>query len=280
LTISLQPITRDNLEACINLSPREEQKSFVAPNIYSIAQAYVEPTWTPLAIYVNDTPVGFMMYGREVETGRDWIIRLMIDRQYQGRGYGRAATEAVIERIIQQPGYTELLVSYVPENTGAERLYQSLGFVATGEIEDGEIVVRLQRQDSSNLKVNDKIYHITTRAEWEAAQTRGSYTPANFAAEGFIHCSYPRQVVKIANSFFRGQKNLVLLSINRSLTGGEVKDENLEGGQELFPHLYGALPVAAVSEVIPLLCNEKGRFELSVTKTINPNTRRQPCSKQ
>ncbi len=111
--------------------------------------------------------------------------------------------------------------------------------------------------------MNEQIYHITTKAEWEAAKTRGSYMPAHFAADGFIHCSYLHQVAKVANSYFKGQKDLVALSIDPALTGCELKVENLEGGQELFPHLYGVLPVAAVSKVVLMSCNAEGRFELS-----------------
>lgn len=110
--------------------------------------------------------------------------------------------------------------------------------------------------------MNEQIYHITTKEEWETAKVVGEYSPANFEKEGFIHCSYPHQVVGVADFIFEGQENLMLLSIKRSLIECEVKDENLEGGQELFPHVYGALPVQAVSEVMPFPCNADGKFDL------------------
>jgi diamine N-acetyltransferase len=147
MAITLREITRDNLRECIRLSLTEEQQNFVAPNVRSIAEAYVEPTFVPLAIYEDETMVGFVMYGRDPETGADWIIRLMIDAQHQGKGYGRAAMHAVIARIKQQPDCKEIRISYVPENSAAEQLYRSIGFEPTGEIEHDEVIARLPVAD-------------------------------------------------------------------------------------------------------------------------------------
>ncbi len=144
-SISLQPITRDNFRACVRLKVAEQQQNFVADNITSIAQAYVEPSWTPLAIYADDTLVGFAMYGRDTDTGFDWIIRLMIDAQQQGKGYGRLAMHALLARIQAQPDCHEIYISYEPTNEVAARLYASLGFEPTGVIEDGEAVARLTK---------------------------------------------------------------------------------------------------------------------------------------
>jgi diamine N-acetyltransferase len=143
MAITLRPITRDNISQCIRLGTTEEQKNFVAPNVRSIAEAYVEPSFVPLAIYADDTLVGFVMYGRDPQTGFDWVIRLMIDAQHQGKGYGRAAMHEVLTRIRQQPDCKEIRISYEPANTVAEQLYRSIGFEPTGEIEDGEVVARL-----------------------------------------------------------------------------------------------------------------------------------------
>lgn len=90
--------------------------------------------------------VGFAMYGREAETGFDWIIRLMIDTRYQGRGYGRAAMEELLARLKQAPDSKGIKISYRPENRTAERLYAQLGFRPTGEIEEGEVVAQLQTE--------------------------------------------------------------------------------------------------------------------------------------
>jgi diamine N-acetyltransferase len=145
MPITLRPITRDNLRAVVRLNVSPEQEDFVAPNAFSIAQVYVEPTWEPLAIYADETPVGFTLLGRDEESGVDWIIRFMIAAEQQGKGYGRAALQAIIAHLRAKPTCTDIGLSYVPGNSLAESLYQKVGFVATGEVEDDEIIMRLQK---------------------------------------------------------------------------------------------------------------------------------------
>jgi len=144
--VTLEPITSDNLNAICNLRVRDDQQGFVAPNVRSIAQAYVDPDVTPLGVFADGEPVGFVMIGREKETGRDWVIRLMVDATQQGKGYGRAALEAAVARLREGPGASDIYLSYVPGNEHAERLYQVVGFESTGEIEDEEIVMRLRKE--------------------------------------------------------------------------------------------------------------------------------------
>jgi uncharacterized protein (DUF952 family) len=106
------------------------------------------------------------------------------------------------------------------------------------------------------------IYHITSSEEIESARQAGSYAPKAFAADGFIHCSYPHQIHEVANRRFVGRSDLALLEIDRGRLSCDVLDENLEGGAELFPHIYGRLPMAAVVRVHPFPCRADGRFEL------------------
>ena len=110
--------------------------------------------------------------------------------------------------------------------------------------------------------MTERIYHITSFEAWQQAQSTGAYTPDAFATEGFIHCSYPRQVIAVAEAKFRGHHDLVLLGIDRSQLTCQVLDENLVGGFDQFPHIYGPVPVDAVAEVIPFPCQVDGRFTL------------------
>lgn len=97
-----------------------------------------------------------------------------------------------------------------------------------------------------------QLYHITSVAEWQPAQVTGEYRPAHFAADGFIHCSFKDQVIGTANRFYAGQSDLILLRIESEILKVPVKVENLEGGSVLFPHIYGPLPLIAVSGVAAL----------------------------
>ena len=96
------------------------------------------------------------------------------------------------------------------------------------------------------------IFHITSAAAAKQAEQSGEYAPEAFAREGFIHCSYAHQVDGVLKRIFQGQTGLVLLEIDPSRLSCRVVDENLEGGTELFPHVYGRLPMSAVVLVRPV----------------------------
>jgi uncharacterized protein (DUF952 family) len=96
------------------------------------------------------------------------------------------------------------------------------------------------------------ILHITTAAAWADAQAHGAYTADSLSTEGFIHCSDPHQVMWVANQRFSGRTDLVILHIDPARLRAEVRYENLEGGTDLFPHVYGPIPREAVLEVVPL----------------------------
>ena len=129
--ITLREINRDNFHNVIGLSVFEGQEVFVASNIYSLAQAKAQPECMPLAIYNDDTLVGFVMYCMDYEDKEYWIYRLLIDRNHQKKGYGKFAMQQVIDRVKEDKAYSKLYVSFQiePENTVAKTLYESLGFV-------------------------------------------------------------------------------------------------------------------------------------------------------
>lgn len=104
------------------------------------------------------------------------------------------------------------------------------------------------------------ILHIAAAPAWEAARATGSYTAESFATEGFIHCSDPGQVIAVANRLFRGRTDLVLLQIDASRLAAPVRYENLEGGVELFPHVYGPLPLDAIVRTMAFAPDAEGQF--------------------
>ena len=105
------------------------------------------------------------------------------------------------------------------------------------------------------------IFHITTAALWEQARAAGAYTADSLATEGFIHCSDPHQVAWVATTRFRGRSDLILLHIREDALDAPVRRENLEGGQWLFPHVYGPIGVGAVVEVTSLSPATDGTFD-------------------
>lgn len=104
------------------------------------------------------------------------------------------------------------------------------------------------------------ILHIARRDEWEKAKESGSYRADTLESQGFIHCSMPEQVISVANFLFPGQSNLVLLCIDSRKVEAEIRHENLEGGDKLFPHIYGPLNVGAVVKVVDFKPQSDGTF--------------------
>lgn len=106
------------------------------------------------------------------------------------------------------------------------------------------------------------ILHITSNEQWQNAKQAGFYRCASLDSEGFIHCSRVEQVVWVANSFYRGQRALVLLCIDPAKVQAEIKDEEIDGG-EPFPHLYGELNLDAVIKVVGFEPDQDGQFTLT-----------------
>ena len=104
----------------------------------------------------------------------------------------------------------------------------------------------------------ERIFHIASAAAW--ARPGGAYTADTLESEGFIHCSTAAQVLEVAHARFRGRRDLVLLCIDPTRVAAEIRYENLDGGDELFPHIYGPLDREAVRGAEPLELGADGLF--------------------
>lgn len=174
--IALRDVTEDNLEAVLQLKVADEQESFVAPNVVSIAQAYFNRYAWFRAIYADGTPVGFVMLYDNPDMPEYFLWRFMIDARYQGLGFGRQALEQVIDYVRGRPGVTELLVSHGEGDGNPGPFYQKLGFAYTGGRVGVERVMRLPVQPKASdaprplthvvlLKLKDReVERITTAA--------------------------------------------------------------------------------------------------------------------
>ena len=141
--VGLREVTKENLLAVLRLKVAPEQERFVAPNAVSIAQAYFdrEIAWFR-AIYADDTPVGFLMLEDCPESEHYFLWRFMIDARYQGLGFGARAMALLLDHLRTRPGGRELGVSCVPGEGNPGPFYEKLGFKYTGDVEDGELVMR------------------------------------------------------------------------------------------------------------------------------------------
>ena len=153
--IRFEEITNKNIWKVCALEPFEEQKDFVAENIRSLAEAFATRNEghnaLPLAVYHDDELIGFVMIGKGTVGEEDeselikenyCLWRLMIDRKYQGKGYGRQTLDAAV-RLIRTFPFGEapkVWLSYEPENTRARELYHRYGFRENGEMCGNEII--------------------------------------------------------------------------------------------------------------------------------------------
>ena len=102
------------------------------------------------------------------------------------------------------------------------------------------------------------VYKLLDGAAWDAARAEGVFTGSPVdRRDGFIHFSSASQVQETARLHFHGQAGLVLLAVDAERLGGALKWEPSRGGA-LFPHLYGVLPIDAVSAATPVELDDDG----------------------
>jgi uncharacterized protein (DUF952 family) len=112
------------------------------------------------------------------------------------------------------------------------------------------------------MQVDAVIYHIAKKKDWVNARFLRLYVAESLESEGFIHCSTKTQILGTANSFFRGQKDLVLLCIETARVKALVKYEQPEGDTRSFPHIYGPLNIEAVIRTLDFQPETNGTFVL------------------
>jgi uncharacterized protein (DUF952 family)/GNAT superfamily N-acetyltransferase len=100
------------------------------------------------------------------------------------------------------------------------------------------------------------IYHIASRGSWPLAS--GVLEPDSLTTEGFIHCSYWRQLPRVVNSYFSRDSELVVLEIDPELISEPIRDEDLYDAGEAYPHLYGPIPESAVTGTLSVEWGPQG----------------------
>lgn len=145
MSVEFRKITRENFYSVLFMDPGDKGK-FVASNAASLAEAwlYYEQNDThPFAIYHGEQLVGFMMVHEDLEKKELYPWRLVIAKEQQGRGYGSAALKKLIGLARNCGKYAYMTIDYMEGNFPAKHIYEKLGFRPTGEVENGEIFMRL-----------------------------------------------------------------------------------------------------------------------------------------
>lgn len=147
ITLSIRPVSTENWRKVCALQVTPGQRAFVAEPAYYLNLCHYGGIWHPLAVHLGDEVIGFLMWAIDVTDGSCWLGGILIDKRWQGQGFGRQSVLLALERLAKETGCREFALSYLPANTAARELYLSLGFSETGEKEDEEIVARLIRED-------------------------------------------------------------------------------------------------------------------------------------
>ncbi|MCL2619925.1 MAG: GNAT family N-acetyltransferase [Defluviitaleaceae bacterium] len=164
--ITLQPITSKNLGAVWKMKADPE---LVAPNNWSLAEAYAysyehgHDKLLVRAIYDDETPVGFLManYDPKYEYVDNkgepyfYLWRLMVDEQYQNKGYGRAAMELLIAEVKtgKHGKANAFYTGTARQSEVTPKFYGSLGFVYTGEVDRDECSDENHDEDIMRLEI-------------------------------------------------------------------------------------------------------------------------------
>lgn len=149
-SVEFVEVTTDNFEELAGLATHESQKAFVAPMLWSFADAMFPEVvdGAPVVPWMRGLTadgelVGFVMLALTTDHHPEpYLWRLLIDRLHQGRGIGRRVMEMVVATC-REWGDTSLLTSWVEGMGSPRRFYEGLGFVPTGRIVDDETEARL-----------------------------------------------------------------------------------------------------------------------------------------
>ena len=100
----------NNWHDLVSLSVDKSQLDYIESNALSIAESKFITAWVPVGIYDENSLIGFAMYGR-LEDDRVWLDRFMIDSKYQGKGYGKASLDFLVNHLKNEYNFDELYLS-------------------------------------------------------------------------------------------------------------------------------------------------------------------------
>lgn len=146
--LNIRPVTKDNWRAIVELKPLTDQEKYITSNAESLLESFYETryNWSVFGLFKEEYPIGFTMIGAfNAEKEYIWLDRFMIDGQFQGKGYGKKFLQLIVDYIQSKWQVKDIVLSIVKENNQAKKLYETIGFIDTGRIdeENGELVMVL-----------------------------------------------------------------------------------------------------------------------------------------
>jgi glutathione S-transferase len=105
--------------------------------------------------------------------------------------------------------------------------------------------------NAADLAAGD-LFHLASAGEWATYQESGLISPPSLDDEGFVHCSWGRQVAGTVGRHFAGRTDLLALRLASDDVGSPLVEEDSYASGQSYPHVYGPIPVAAVLDATPL----------------------------
>lgn len=139
--IYFKDIDNSNKEIVRKVKLKTGQENFIETVDECLEEAKVDDRWHPVCICIKDTIIGFAMYGCFGANRNAWIDRIMIDKKYQGLGYGKRAMLRLMEIVPKEYEVSTIYTSVFEDNKLAYELYIDLGFIATDERDTGGEII-------------------------------------------------------------------------------------------------------------------------------------------
>lgn len=136
MQLHFEPVTEENRKIIEELALYPHQAGYIETVGECLAEADEEKRWRAVGIYDGAVLVGFAMYGffsQSSSDGQVWLDRLLIGREHQGKGYGRAAVDMLVGKLAAEYGQRRVYLSVYDSNKPAIHLYETAGFYFNGE---------------------------------------------------------------------------------------------------------------------------------------------------
>ena len=132
--LHFEPVNHENRKAVENLTVFSEQAGFIESVSDCLQEADELELWRPVGIYDGNMLIGFAMYGYfpEPSPGQLWLDRLLIDKKYQGKGYGKQAVLSLLDKLHTEFQSDTVYLSVYENNPNAIQLYRQIGFRFNG----------------------------------------------------------------------------------------------------------------------------------------------------
>jgi uncharacterized protein (DUF952 family)/RimJ/RimL family protein N-acetyltransferase len=222
-------------------------------------------------------PIG-MLDIRPYEESFRADIGLFVGLPYQGKGYGTTAVRCLVEYGFVHLGLEKIEAFIFVGNQASRRIFEKNGFLLEGTIRRAtfkrgryldEWLMGITRQDFESSAA--WIVHLCPLQSWLEAKSQGVYRAPSLADEGFIHASRPAQIEAVANAFYRGQIDLVLLWIDPTRLQAEIRweapvppqtvnSQQTPADGQVFPHIDAPINLDAVLTVTNFKPDDDGFF--------------------